>query len=424
MHRFWDTIIEPILSIIRPQSIVEIGAENGANTANILRYCSKYNSKLHSIDPFPKFDADEWVTKQSDFFIFHRSLSLSAIPKINQMDVVLIDGDHNWYTVFNELRLIEHQCKKNDVNFPLVLFHDTGWPYGRRDLYYNPDNIPDIHRKPYIKKGISPGVSDLDDTGILNAHLNNAVYENDLHNGVLTAIEDFIDQTSLSLGLITIPGLNGFGIVVPNHLKETTPQIATFINTIKLTPALKTIIENVEKGRITEQIRAIKMKNDLTRVEQKMVRTIDAHKNELLTQKMAIDNLRATINEQQVAINQKDTRYEKLNTLHNKTTKILARKNRHLQQTIRWIDQLLVKTEAIHNSKTWRIGRKIIGTYNRLIFRSWQKSSFDGINQIANNFRVFELNDNEDKFNFDRTSNLSCRKEIPFKKKKHQKLLG
>ncbi len=64
---------------------------------------------------------------------------------------MFLDGDHNWYTVFHELRLIEEHCQRNERLFPLVLLHDLGWPYGRRDLYYNPETIPAEYRQPYAR---------------------------------------------------------------------------------------------------------------------------------------------------------------------------------------------------------------------------------------------------------------------------------
>jgi len=74
MHRYWDSIIEPIITMIRPKSIVEIGSESGKSTARLLEYCISNQSKLYSIDPFPKFDADVWVRKHPDYFIFQHAL--------------------------------------------------------------------------------------------------------------------------------------------------------------------------------------------------------------------------------------------------------------------------------------------------------------------------------------------------------------
>ena len=39
-------------------------------------------------------------------YVFHRDLSLDVLDRCGAFDVALIDGDHNWYTVYNELRVL------------------------------------------------------------------------------------------------------------------------------------------------------------------------------------------------------------------------------------------------------------------------------------------------------------------------------
>ena len=136
MYYFWDTVIQPVLEILQPKTIVEIGSDQGHNTENLLEYCQQQNAKLHVIDPWPKYEISDWEEEYGESVVFHLSLSLNALPLVEQCDLVLIDGDHNWYTVFNELKLIEKLSDKQSQPFPLILLHDIGWPYGRRDLYY------------------------------------------------------------------------------------------------------------------------------------------------------------------------------------------------------------------------------------------------------------------------------------------------
>ena len=59
-------------------------------------------------------------------------MSLDELPRLEKMDAVIIDGDHNWYSVYNELKLLARQVEKGGP-FPLSFVHDVGWPYGRRD---------------------------------------------------------------------------------------------------------------------------------------------------------------------------------------------------------------------------------------------------------------------------------------------------
>src|SRR5215207_9498000 len=125
MQRFWETVIGPVFDAVQPKTIVEIGSDQGGNTANLLEFCRQTGATLHVIDPAPKYDFSEW---QDEHVVFHRDLSLNVLPSIENFDVLLIDGDHNWYTVFNELHTIERLCDERGRGFPLVLLHDIGWP--------------------------------------------------------------------------------------------------------------------------------------------------------------------------------------------------------------------------------------------------------------------------------------------------------
>jgi glycosyltransferase involved in cell wall biosynthesis len=249
MNRFWKGFIKPILDIIRPSAIVEIGSASGENTRNLAMYCSAHDATIFAIDPEPKFDPDDLKRRYGIHFVFYKELSLVALPKIPSHDVVLIDGDHNWYTVFNELLLIEKTAEKTG-QFPVVLLHDIGWPYGRRDLYYNPATIPDAYRKPYEQKGIAPGRNNPVEKGGVNSHLYNAAYEHGGRNGVLTAVEDFLKQTKFNLRLTEIPGLNGLGILVPASRLEQKKEFVQFIRSLNMGPLILHHLQHVERERI------------------------------------------------------------------------------------------------------------------------------------------------------------------------------
>ena len=253
MKRFWDNVVGPILDVLQPRVIVEIGSAEGVNTQNLLQYCRHHGALLHVIDPAPQYDAEEWREENSEHLVFHKGLSLDVLPEIEEFDAVLIDGDHNWYTVFNELKQIEQKSLQNSRDFPLVLLHDIGWPYGRRDLYYDPDTIPEEHRKPYEKKGIIRGVSGLVDEGGMNQHLDNAVEENEPEEGVLTAIEDFMGETSYEVELLKLPGVHGLGILTTKSLKEETPRLAELLEDLDFPPFVRDYVGGIEKARLERE---------------------------------------------------------------------------------------------------------------------------------------------------------------------------
>ena len=141
MFPFWDPVIAPLVKAARAQRVLEIGALRGETTARMFDQLGP-TSELHVIDPLPQFDPEEHEREFPGRYIFHRDLSLNVLPDLPPMDVALIDGDHNWYTVYNECRLLAEAARGDGAPLPVMIFHDVAWPYGRRDLYYNPDDIP------------------------------------------------------------------------------------------------------------------------------------------------------------------------------------------------------------------------------------------------------------------------------------------
>lgn len=266
MNRFWKDIILPIIQKSNSKHIIELGCDSGKNTKNIIDYCMKNKAKVSVIDPLPKFDIEQWKEKYGKEVSFHKELSLNVLSLIKDYDTVLIDGDHNWYTVYNELKIIEKQSQMNI--FPLVFLHDIGWPYGRRDLYYNPDNIPLGYRQPYKKLGMVPGQSSLVEEGGLNTHLNNGIYENNLRNGVLTAVEDFLSETKYDLAFIKINVFHGLGIIIDKQFEELIAYVNEVVNSGQL-------IEMVEIERIKEHIENLKLKKKIYRYREKLNKIIN-----------------------------------------------------------------------------------------------------------------------------------------------------
>jgi hypothetical protein len=256
LHRFWSSVIEPVLRAVAPAVIVEIGADEGANTAKILEYCESHGAVAHVIDPLPRFTVSDWQAKYGDALIFHRELSLKALPRIEAMNVVLIDGDHNWYTVFNELKLIEASAEGTGTAIPVVLLHDVDWPYGRRDLYYAPETIPEGYRHPYELAGLRPGKTALSKSGGLNANVANAVAENTERNGVRTAIEDFVSQSTHDFHFVVVPGWHGLGILAERSYLRANGPLEELLTSFGSEEFLFDQCRRIEQARVRTMIRA------------------------------------------------------------------------------------------------------------------------------------------------------------------------
>jgi Methyltransferase domain len=190
-HR--DAIRPEIWKHWRP-TVIEIGVLQGSHTRLLLASCLPRLGRLICIDPSPHAQIARVARYHPACRLIKRP-SLEALPDLVARgvtaDVVIVDGDHNYYTVTRELGLIEQLLSPAGV----VFVHDVGWPYGRRDLYYEPDRIPESERHDFAMLGITRGSSGLPQEGGVNRDVWNARHEGGPRNGVLTAIEDFIAQS-------------------------------------------------------------------------------------------------------------------------------------------------------------------------------------------------------------------------------------
>ncbi len=224
MFPFWDAALKPLLQAIDAKRVVEIGALAGENTELLLTALGA-DAELHVIDPLPQFDPEEHRAKFGGHYIFHQDLSHNVLPDLPAMDAALIDGDHNWYTVYHELKMLAASAKRDGKPLPLMLMHDVSWPYGRRDLYYAPEQIPEEFRQPYAQGGIRPNRSELAPNGGLNLTMYNATHEGGERNGVMTGLDDFVAEHDQPLQVLVLPVYFGLAIVAERSLLDAHPQL-------------------------------------------------------------------------------------------------------------------------------------------------------------------------------------------------------
>jgi hypothetical protein len=141
MRPLWSHVIAPLLDAADARTIVEIGVDRGETTELLLGRAERLDgAAVHAIDPSPADDFDAHALQRSHprTLRLHRARSHEALPGIGPVDAVLVDGDHNWFTVTGELRLLAATAAECSAPLPLIIAHDVGWPYGRRDMYYDP----------------------------------------------------------------------------------------------------------------------------------------------------------------------------------------------------------------------------------------------------------------------------------------------
>jgi hypothetical protein len=191
MQRFVKTFVAPLLDGKRWRMVCEIGASMGEGTGIL---ASVPQVRVTVIDPCLDCDLGEKFAANSRVSV-KKGTSLEILPKLDGVfDCILIDGDHNWYTVYQELKVIFHRHLLRPGG--VVFFHDVDWPWGRRDMYYRPEVIPPEYVHDWKLQGIVRGKSEVFEAIPTLAYLKKASHEGGARNGVLTAIEDFLKEHS------------------------------------------------------------------------------------------------------------------------------------------------------------------------------------------------------------------------------------
>lgn len=270
MIRAWKNIIRPLADAINARVILEIGSEIGLSTQVLLNYVREVDGHLHAIDPHPGFNVLDYERANEGFLTFYQELSLEALQRVPPVDLALVDGDHNWYTVFHELLALEQNNADNLADMPLIVAHDTGWPYGRRDLYYDPSTIPKEYRQPYAQEGIVFGKSKLVGNKGLNQNMFNAREEGGPRNGVLTGIEDFLIESSIDWHTLHLPLYFGLTILSPRQKLTAFPALERQLQHLESQLVGKELIEFGEQLRVAEFIAFQKIHRELQVAKQRV----------------------------------------------------------------------------------------------------------------------------------------------------------
>lgn len=201
-------IVLPALDAAGASHVVEIGSSHGDFTAELLAWAAGSGARITAIEPVPPPELLALGERHGELELV-RSPSADAIPALARPDAVIVDGDHNYHTVSEELRLISEASP--GAGLPLVLLHDVGWPHGRRDRYYEPERIPPEARMPIADTAhLDPADAGTVAGGFYFESV--AEREGGARNGVLTAVEDFVAGDE-ELRLAIVPGFFGLGVL-------------------------------------------------------------------------------------------------------------------------------------------------------------------------------------------------------------------
>ena len=213
-----------------------------------------------AIDPFPQPELVDLAERHERLELV-REGSLEALAGVPIAEAVVLDGDHNYWTLSEELRLIAERSEE----LPLLLFHDVSWPHARRDDYYDPGAVPAEHRHPYQEGGgVFPGVPGLEPGGLPYRYP--AREEGGPANGVLTAVEDFVAARG-DCGLAVVPAFFGLGVVW-RHDAPWASEVAALLEPWDRNP----LLERMEANRVAHLATSHRLQVDLGRAGERISR--------------------------------------------------------------------------------------------------------------------------------------------------------
>ena len=335
------SIFEIILDVLRPNSICEIGIESGKMTSTILDYCKKNNCLYVGIDPHISEEAKKILScYKSENVLFHEKFSVEVLKTIPLNDIYFIDGDHNYYTVYNEVSLIiDNMIKSNKP--ACIFYHDISWPCGRRDFYYNPNQIPDnfLHEYEFGKGVILDSEELMDDQGFESCgNYAIACKEGGEKSGVLTGIEDAIKNNALEIEFLKIPCIFGLGILYPIKLVDEKAK--------KVFDDLKRALFYTNKLFSIMEYNRIKLYLDLLKKQRELERAARLSEQIAVLNK-TVENLKMELDEKERKLKESDQLSEQITILNTN------------------IDSL--KTELDYKSK------EVDKLSNRVILKLWNK---------------------------------------------------
>lgn len=250
----YGEVLYGCLAAAKAKTILEIGAFQGRLTEALLDWARKHDAGVVAVEIDPPAELREVQAAHPELTLVEMT-SLEAIPASPPFDAVIVDGDHNWYTVTRELEAIAARADSDEVPFPLVLLHDIGWPHARRDTYYAPERIPDEFRQPVAHEvWLDPAVPGLAESGLFYDCA--AVSEGGPKNGTLTAVEDFLaSDAGAGLRLAVVPAFFGLGVIWPESV-EWSEQVAGLLAPYDRNPLLMRLEANRVQHLVRRDVQA------------------------------------------------------------------------------------------------------------------------------------------------------------------------
>jgi cephalosporin hydroxylase len=234
-------------------SVAQVGPGSGELARVLLDRVTDDGTRVIAIGPSPAAELVELGRRNSRLEVFRGGVD-AALGAIDDLDAVIIDGDPNYHTVSEVLRVIDERAAGSQI--PLLMVHNVGWPYGRRDVYPAPERIPDGRRQPVVERPfLFPNESGVVGEGLPMYAA--AEREGGPRNGVLAAVEEFVDRRE-QVRVATLAPF--FGLAVLWHCDAPwAPTLAEVVEQWDRNPLLERIEENRVHHLATSYSRAAQL---------------------------------------------------------------------------------------------------------------------------------------------------------------------
>jgi len=244
-------VFELIFTSRELSTVIEIGVESGKVSG---MYVELGASAVYCVDPKP---TDELRANLAENPALHlvQGWSPEVLGELPKADLYVLDGDHNYATVHDELTWV--MANASDA---IVVLHDVLWPCSRRDLYYDPSAVPPGRKHEASTDGPTVWHDELSPAGFVGlGAFTTACHAGGERNGVLTAVEDALaqarDEDTWHFELI--PAVFGMGVVV----RQADPSVQRLLESLRRYSESH-LLATMENNRIALYTRLLHMQHE------------------------------------------------------------------------------------------------------------------------------------------------------------------
>lgn len=229
-------------------TVIEVGVESGGVSS---AYVELGATNVYCVEPKPTEDLR--LTLSSDSMHLVEMYSPAALTELPIADLYVLDGDHNYAVVRQEVMWILQNAPG-----AVVVMHDLLWPCGRRDAYYEPSPLEGLDKHASGHEGPTVWHDHVTPAGFVGLGAYTwSEHAGGERNGVLTAVEDAIRESDDAWRLAVVPAVFGMGVL----LRERSEQDSQLLCALRPYTTSR-LLASLENNRIALYTRILQLQYD------------------------------------------------------------------------------------------------------------------------------------------------------------------